>query len=127
MKITDAEISRMGRVRFLWFLLRSEIGGVVDYLPTIITRGRLFDLNEAEEIRDMAVEALEENAALRSENDRLREALKPFVTFIDAFDAKPLRSIDDKFYGIHSGTEWEAALHFSDFRHARAALNKEGG
>jgi hypothetical protein len=65
-------------------------------------------------------------AVLKAENDRLREALKPFVDFIDAFDAKPLRSLDDKFYGIHSGTRWQAELRFSDFRRARAALNGEG-
>jgi hypothetical protein len=125
MKITDAEISRMGRVRFLWFLLRSEIGGVVDYLPTVITRGRLFDLNEAEEIRDMAVEALKENAALRSESDRLREALKPFAEMNLPWSSAP-RPDDDAIWAVTvDGVKTVNTA--GDFRRARAALNKEGG
>jgi hypothetical protein len=110
MKPTDVEIARMGRVRFLWFILRAAIGSAVDYLPTVITRGRLFDLNEAAEIRDMALEALKESAALRSENERLREAL--------SFYANP------EVYKPHpDGLGFDRRdLSF----HARAALNGEG-
>lgn len=54
-----------------------------------------------------------------SENAALRAALAPFVKFIDAWDAKPINRTADEFYGIHTGTEWEASLKLSDLRKAR--------
>lgn len=54
--------------------------------------------------------------ALEHMNELLVEALNPIVQFIDQFDRKPLVKIDDQFYGIHTGTEFEASLRFSDFR-----------
>lgn len=55
------------------------------------------------------------------------EAMKPLVDFIEAFERKPLGQIDDEFYGIHAGTEWEASIRFSDFRKLRDAYNKARG
>ena len=54
--------------------------------------------------------------------DDLAERLKPFAEFARAFDAKPIRGLDDRLYGIHTGTEWEGELKLSDCRAARAAL-----
>jgi hypothetical protein len=61
---------------------------------------------------------------LEQVNKELVEALKPFALFAEKYDAKPLRQLDDRIYGIHAGTEWEAELSVSDCRKARAALAK---
>lgn len=60
--------------------------------------------------------------SLIEENERLREALKPFAQFVERFDNKPLRTLDDELYAIHVGTEWEASIRLSDFRKALNAL-----
>ena len=52
----------------------------------------------------------------------LEAALRPFAKFAEAFDAKPIARLDDEFYAIHTGTQWEASLRLSDCRAARAAL-----
>ena len=57
----------------------------------------------------------------------LVEALKPLVAFITQFDRKPLGQIADEFYGIHTGTEWEASLRLSDLRKLREALSAYEG
>jgi len=69
-----------------------------------------------------APELLEMARKLQAENDRLREAAKPISDFITAFDAKPLRQVDDEFYGIHAGSEWEASIRLSHFRALKKAV-----
>jgi hypothetical protein len=55
------------------------------------------------------------------------EALRPFAEFSAALKAKPLRGVDDEFYGIHTGTEWEASLRFSQIHAAAAFLSSLEG
>lgn len=55
---------------------------------------------------------------------KLMEAVKPFVHFINQFDRKPLLKLDDQFYGIHNGTEFEANLKFSELRKLRDACQQ---
>jgi hypothetical protein len=55
---------------------------------------------------------------------RMEDALQPFADFIEKFDEKPLR-LDDEFYAIHVGTEWEARLKLSDLRKAKEVLHEE--
>lgn len=45
-------------------------------------------------------------------------ALQPFARFAKAWQEQPLRKIDDQFYGIHTGTKWEASLRLSQMKHA---------
>lgn len=59
--------------------------------------------------------------ALVAEKDA---ALRPFASFVEKWNAKPLRGADRQFYTIHTGTEWEAALSLDDCERARAALAK---
>jgi hypothetical protein len=69
-----------------------------------------------------APKLLEMAMKLQAENDRLREAAKPIADFITAFDAKPLRQVNDEFYGIHAGSEWEASIRLSHFRALKKAV-----
>ena len=52
------------------------------------------------------------------------EALRPMAVFAQMLDTKPLKHMDDEFYGIHVGTEFEASLRTSDFRSARSTVAK---
>jgi len=63
---------------------------------------------------------------LKADNERLREAAKPLVHFINQLESKPMRGIDDEFYGIHCGSEFEAFISFSMLRKLREAI-AEGG
>ena len=47
------------------------------------------------------------------------KALQPIADFVDAWEAKPLNGLDDAFYNIHTGTEWEASLRLSDLKKIR--------
>ena len=76
--------------------------------------------------RDGAVAACnklhEDKRELAAHVERLREALRPFAEFIDAFDAVPMVGIADEFYSINTGTEHEATLSRQQMRLARSAL-----
>lgn len=63
-------------------------------------------------------------AVLEQQNTTMREALQPFARFFDMWSARPLRGIDDEFYCIHTGTEWEASIRISDMQKALEALEK---
>ena len=56
----------------------------------------------------------------------MARALEPLARFVAAFDAKPIRGIDDVLYGIHGGSEHEAEIRLSDLRKAVSALRKAG-
>lgn len=85
----------------------------------------------AEELADRCEKAearAEEACQMLVDSDRwntqLREALEPFAKFAEAWDKQPLRGIADEFFGIHTGTAWEANLSLQDCRIARAALGR---
>jgi hypothetical protein len=56
---------------------------------------------------------------------RLEEALTPFATFADRWDANPIRGLDDVLYAIHSTDEQRVELRLSDCKKARKALNQK--
>jgi hypothetical protein len=63
------------------------------------------------------------------DRDELLSVLRPFAEFSRKLERKPLGRVSDQFYGIHSGTEWEASLSFSNLaaaRRAYEALSTEG-
>ena len=66
-------------------------------------------------------ELAEMDAALIRE---LLDALRPFATFAKKWDDQPINGIDDRLYGIHSGTPWEAELRLSECRHAKAVSDR---
>lgn len=49
-------------------------------------------------------------------------ALEPFAKFASQYAKCPMSGIDDEFYAIHTGSEFEASLRHSDMRKALAAL-----
>ena len=51
--------------------------------------------------------------ALR-ENAKMAEALRPFAHFWRQWERQPMRGLDDEFYVIHTGTDYEASLRRSD-------------
>lgn len=53
--------------------------------------------------------------------EAMRDAARPLAHFIRQFDRNPIRTAD-AFYGIHTGTEWEAELRLSDLRALANAL-----
>jgi hypothetical protein len=60
----------------------------------------------------------EEVLMLRAENDRLREALKPFADAADQYDPDE---------GDDANEAWSIDVTIGDLRRARAALAKEAG
>src|SRR6476660_3207273 len=54
---------------------------------------------------------------------RLETALRPFATFAEKWNAKPLVGIHDEFYSIHAGEDG-ATLRLSDCRRALASLRQ---
>jgi hypothetical protein len=62
------------------------------------------------------------NPDAKSGHDELREMLakatpaERVARYVQMRDEKPLRGMDDDIHGLHSGTEWEAALSLSDLR-----------
>jgi hypothetical protein len=52
----------------------------------------------------------------------LEAALKPFADFGDAYSRKPMGGMDDEFYSIHAGTDFEAGIRFSDCVRASQVL-----
>jgi hypothetical protein len=56
--------------------------------------------------------------------EQLVKALQPIVHFMNKFDQKPTNGIDDRFYGIHAGTEWEANLTRTNFREIRSIVER---
>lgn len=60
--------------------------------------------------------------AARTREAELAKALKPFANFYEKYSAKPMKGVADSFYGIHSGTEWEADIKHSDMKCAYEAL-----
>jgi len=50
------------------------------------------------------------------------EALAPFATFHECYQAKPMANMSDEFYGIHTGTPHEASIRHTDMKRAAAAL-----
>ena len=67
----------------------------------------------------------EENARRLARYDEAIRLLKPFAEFAEKFNAKPISNLDNKLYGIHTGTEWEAAIRLSDMRAALAFIAAE--
>jgi hypothetical protein len=51
----------------------------------------------------------------------VEKALESVAKFIEAYDKMPVK-MHDEFYGIHTGTEWEASLRLSELRKASKAL-----
>lgn len=83
---------------------------------------------EADEESQGHFEAIKEaNAQLISAAPEMAEALKPFERFIEAFESKPMRGLDETIYAIHAGTEHEAVITREHMRKARAALAKARG
>lgn len=62
------------------------------------------------------------HAETKAQRDAALRALRPFARFAEQWDRQPLSRIDDNFYSIHTGTEYEAELRLSDCRAARAIL-----
>lgn len=91
-----------------------------DKFPIIVgVRGSLVEQKERAELIVRAVNAYDpaQSAAV----DALTETAAPLAFFIEQFDRQPIRTADD-FYGIHTGTEYEASLRLSDLRKLAAAL-----
>ena len=56
--------------------------------------------------------------------EKLELSLKPFASFANAWDKKPLNGMDDVFYSIHGGSvSGGAELTLTDCRNARSALD----
>lgn len=72
-------------------------------------------VNQLEHQREMV-------AALTAKLDAAWAALKPFDHFAKQFDAMPLGRIDNVFYTIRTGTEWEAELKVTDMKRALDAV-----
>lgn len=97
-------------------------GDVADGISERIT-GLEAERDKMRAEHDADIEALQSSCdALLNEAAGMREALKPFAHFIDQWDRKPLRGIDDHVYGIHPGTELEATISRTSCRAAKAAL-----
>lgn len=77
-----------------------------------------------DEAKELIRKAHASEHRLMEEVTRLRAALKPFAEFGKALNAMPLRGLDDEFYMIHSGTEWESSLRLSDCRAALKTLEE---
>ena len=68
-------------------------------------------------------ELIVEVALIKKERlDAAASALEPFAHFFEQFSKKPISQLDDEFYMIHAGTEWEASLRLSDMKLAAEAL-----
>lgn len=65
--------------------------------------------------------------ALLAALEERTEALRPFAKFAEQWNRKPMRQMDDEFYAIHVGTEYEASLRRSDCEKARVALATQAG
>ena len=65
---------------------------------------------------------IDEHEELLASHERLEKALLPFAHFATMFAAKPLGGMSDTIYGIHAGTEWEAAISRTDCKAALEAL-----
>lgn len=59
---------------------------------------------------------------VEAERDRLRAALRPFATYAEKRLAKPFSGLADEIHTIHTGTEWEASITFTDCKRALRAL-----
>lgn len=68
-----------------------------------------------------------ENRQLRATLERRTAALEPFAKFAEQWNRKPIKTIGDDVYTIHTGTEYEASLRRSDCEQARAALVEPAG
>jgi hypothetical protein len=55
--------------------------------------------------------------------NKLAKLCEPLIHFITQWERQPLRKMDDQFYGIHNGTEFEANLKLSDFKKIRDLLS----
>ena len=64
-------------------------------------------------------------AASRARVRELETALRPFATFWNQWQRKPLSGMADTFYAIHTGTEYAAELRRSDCERAAALLSEE--
>lgn len=58
----------------------------------------------------------------RREVEELRAALQPFAHYAEMRMAKPFRLLDDEIQTIHTGSQWEATLRFSDCKRAAKVL-----
>jgi hypothetical protein len=54
----------------------------------------------------------------------MAKALEPFAHFARQYARKPMKGVDDSFYGIHAGSEYEARLSHTDMKRAARALAK---
>ena len=86
---------------------------------------RLAHANEYEPLGYVGWEAADEILRLREENARLREALKPFSAFADAWEKQPLYGMDNTIYALHGGEHCGGVeLKLTDLRAAAAALQE---
>jgi len=68
---------------------------------------------------------IEQVTASRARVRELETALRPFATFWNQWQRKPLSGMADTFYAIHTGTEYAAELRRSDCERAAALLSEE--
>lgn len=67
---------------------------------------------------------------IEQSHPNLIAALRPFVAFLEAFEARPISGLDrDEIYGIHGGYKVEggASIRWEHLRAARAALREAEG
>ena len=65
--------------------------------------------------------------ALRQRVAEAEAALEPFAHFWRQWERQPMRGLDDEFYCIHTGTEWEASVRRSDCKRAAEVLDAARG
>lgn len=68
------------------------------------------------------VKFMKNTAQLVIENIALRSALRPFAEYAERRLAKPIPNLGDSVHAIHTGTEWEAEIRFSDCIRAKRTL-----
>lgn len=78
------------------------------------------DLDRMFSLLDAATRAADRFEALQA----VAETAEPFARFAEAWRKKPLAGIDDRIYGIHGGTEFEAFIRLSDCKNVCEALAK---
>ncbi len=94
----------------------------IDHHEIRLDLGREWDVNALRSVFTELTDAANSHSSLLASHERLKQALEPVAKFIEAFDRKPIK-MHDEFYGIHTGTEFEASLKLSDLRAIATALS----
>lgn len=86
--------------------------------------GNDFNSSDGHAVLDLAriIDSRAKTGALLKALEASEEPLNHIAQFVNQFDRQPIGKTHDEFYGIHTGTEFEASLKLSEFRKAFAAL-----